>query len=232
MSEARKLQYGQRFGDDVARVAKASLSVASRASEAEVASARYSRWFHGEEAHPEPLATSQRKFRKITADMVASEVAAITKDNLSILGGDASDLFTSKLPTGHKLRRSIRSSILPQVPYLGSCKFGEVITDRSGDKFALTQMFITNFDAELDTARGANFYKPVNRDFDQMFFGVHVIVDREGNPLGFNTARGKEGIAFKTKDPAEALYHIASSSTGMTIEELRARMLAAKKLAK
>jgi hypothetical protein len=232
MSEALKLQYGPRFGDEVSKIAKSSLSVASRSTEGEVASARYTRWFHSEETHPEPLATSEHKFRPITAGMVASEIAAATKENLSILGEDASALFTPKLPAGHKLRKSIRSMILPNVPYLGSCKFGEVVTDRSGDKFALTQMFITNFDAELDTQKGASFYKPVNRDFSQMFFGVHVVVDREGNPLGFNLARGENGIAFKTKDVSEALYHIASASTGMSIEELQARMLAAKKSAK
>ncbi|CAN7628931.1 hypothetical protein [Rhizobium sp. LjRoot258] len=111
MTAVSKLQYGDRFGEEVIKIARGSLSVVSSSSEAEVASAKYSRWFNGEDATPEPMATSSRKFRKITANMAVSEVAAATKENLSILGDDASDLFTSKLPpdtrcAGRCVRRS------------------------------------------------------------------------------------------------------------------------------
>lgn len=228
MSTVSKLQYGSRFGEDVAKIAKAPLSVASSATEAMVASARYTRWFHGEDGQPEPLSTSSRKFRPLTPEMLAAEVAAVTKDNLAILGEDASDLFTARLPNGHRLRKAIRSSILPRIPYLGACKFGEILTDRSDDKLGVTQIFITNFDTELDTRDPANFYKPVSRDFDQMIFGLHMIVDRDGKPLGFNRERGRDGIAFKTKDITEALYQIASASTGLSIQELAARARNAK----
>jgi hypothetical protein len=223
MSTVSKLQYGSRFGEDVAKIAKSPLSVASSASEAMVATARYTRWFHGDDEQPEPLSTSIRKFRPLTPEMLAAEVAAVTKDNLAILGEDASELFTARLPVGHRLRKSVRSSILPRVPYLGACKFGEILTDRSDDKLGVTQIFITNFDTELDTRDPANFYKPISRDFDQVIFGVHMIVDREGRPLGFNMDRGRDGVAFRTKDITEALYQIASASTGLSIQELAAR---------
>ncbi|MEX2693955.1 hypothetical protein [Rhizobium mongolense] len=105
MSAVSKLQYGERFGEEVTKIARASLSVASTSSDAEVATTKYSRWFHGENAAPEPMATSRRKFKTITANMAAAEVAAATKENLSILGDDASDLFTSKLPAGTSCAR-------------------------------------------------------------------------------------------------------------------------------
>jgi len=231
MTAVSKLQYGDRFGEEVIKIARGSLSFVSSSSEAEVASAKYSRWFNGEDATPEPMATSSRKFRKITANMAVSEVAAATKENLSILGDDASDLFRSKLPAGHKMRRTVRPSLLHGIPYLGTCKFGEVVTERGQDKYAVTQMFIANFDGDLDTADGANFYKPASRDFGQMFYGVHILVDRFGNPLGFDRDRGENGIAFKTKDVTKALYSIASASTGLSIEALQKRA-AAKKTAR
>lgn len=230
MSTLQKLQYGERFGDDIRKVARAALTVASESSEAEVASARYARWFRGEGGETEPMATSARKFRKITPGMAIGEVVTATKENLSILGDDASSLFASKLPSDHRMRRVNRASVLHDVPHLGTCKFGEVITDRSRDAFAVTQIYIANFDGELDTAsRSGSIYKPKSRDFDQMFFGLNLIVDRDGNPLGFNQKLGKNGVAFQTRNVTEALYHIASASTGLTLEALQARALAARK---
>ncbi|MFA1672951.1 DUF6656 family protein [Rhizobium mongolense] len=228
MNAISKLQYGNRFGDDVTKIARMSLSVAASSSDAEIAQAKYSNWFHGEDSKSEPMATSSRKFRRITAEMAVAEVAAATKENLSILGDDASDLFTSKLPVGHKMRKAIRSSILQGIPYLGTCKFGEIITDRGQDKYGVTQIFIANFDGNLDTTEGANFYNPSSREFDQMFYGVHIIVDRFGNTLGFNRNRGNNGIAFKTKDITKALYSIASVSTGLSVEALQERALSPK----
>ncbi|MCJ9751408.1 hypothetical protein MOV61_11840 [Neorhizobium sp. BETTINA12A] len=215
------------------KIARSALSVASVSSEVEVASARYARWFSGETGEPEPMATSAKRFRRITADMAGAEVIAVTKENLSILGDDASGLFTSKLPTGHRMRKAIRSSVLPSVPHLGTCKFGEIVTGRSQDAFAVTQIFIANFDGDIDTtARGGNLYKPKSRDFDQMFFGLHIILDHDGNFLGFNQKLGDEGVAFKTKDITIALYNIASASTGLSMEALQARAAASKKAMK
>ncbi|CAN7624562.1 hypothetical protein [Neorhizobium tomejilense] len=233
MNPASKLQYGDRFGDEVKKIARSALSVASVSSEAEVASARYARWFSGETGEPEPMATSAKKFRLITANMAVADVIAATKENLFVLGDDASELFASKLPTGHRMRKAIRSSILPNVPYLGTCKFGEVVTGRGQDDLAVTQMFIANFEGDLDTtAGGVNLYKTRSRDFDQMFFGLHLILDRNGNFLSFNHELGDNGVAFKTKDITTALYNIASASTGLSMEALQARAAASKKAMK
>jgi hypothetical protein len=232
MNAISKLQYGNRFGEDVAKIAQTSLSVAASSSDAQVAQTKYSKWFNGDDVKPEPMATSSRKFRKITPEMAVAEVAAATKENLSILGDDAHDLFASKLPAGHKMRRAIRSSILPSIPYLGTCKFGEIVTDRGQDKYGVTQIFIANFEGSLDTADGANFCTPSSREFGQMFYGVHLIVDRFGNPLGFNRSRGNNGIAFQTKDISSALYSIASASTGLSMEELQARAAPARRASK
>lgn len=227
MNPASKLLYGERFGDDLKKIARSALSVASISSEAEVASARYARWFRGETGEPEPMATSAKKFRRITTDMAVAEVITATKENLSILGEDASDLFRSRLPARHQMRKAIRSAILPNVPHLGTCKFGEIVTGRSQDAFAVTQMFIANFDGDVDTTgRGANLYRPKSRDFDQMFFGLHLILDRDGNLLGFNQKLGDNGVAFKTRDITTALYNIASASTGLSMEALQARAAA------
>lgn len=230
MTTASNLQYGARFGEDVKKLAHSAHTAALSPSEAEALSARYTRWFSGETGEPEPMATAAKKFRKITANMGVSEVIAATKGNLSILGDDASDLFTSKLPAEHRLRKAIRSSVLPNAPFLGACKFGEIVTGRSSDVLAVTQIFIANFDGDLDTvAGGANLYRPHSREFDQMFFGLHLLLDREGNFLGFNQSQGDKGVAFKTKDIGTALYSIASASTGLSMDVLKARAAAARK---
>ncbi|MDP9592344.1 UNVERIFIED_ORG: hypothetical protein J2W19_004935 [Shinella zoogloeoides] len=61
----------------------------------------------------------------------------------------------------------------------------EIVTGRSEDHFAVTQIFIANLDGDLSTVAGANFCKPRSRDLDQMFFGLHLIMDRDRNALGF-----------------------------------------------
>lgn len=223
MSSGSKLHYGERFGEDVNKLARKALAPESGST----AAPKYTRWFHGESGEPEPMATSAKKFRKITADMAMAEIIAATRENLSILGDDAGNLFIPKLPAEHKLRRAIRSSVLQSAPHLGTCKFGEIVTDMDEKAIALTQIFIANFDGDLDVSQPGNIYRPKSRGFDQMFFGLHLIVDRSGNPLGFNRARGDNGIAFKTKDLTTALYNIASESTGLSIEALQERAAAA-----
>mgnify|MGYP000002200019 CR=1 FL=1 len=217
-----KLQYGNRFGSDIAKIARNSLSVASISSDSEVAAARYAKWFRDEDHQPEPSSTSRGKFRPILASMGAAEIAQATKENLAILGDDAHDLIASKLPAGNRMRKAIRSSIIPTVPHLGSCKFGEVVTAFNGEAYSVLQFFIANFDGELDTS-GGQFLRPRSKEFDQMFFGVNLLVDRNGNTIGFNRSQGSQGVAFKTKDVTKVLYNVASASTGLSIEELRAR---------
>ncbi|WP_087003252.1 hypothetical protein [Rhizobium sullae] len=169
-----KLQYGDRFGTGIANLARSSMAVAASSTEAEVAAARYAKWFNGDDHQPEPTSSSKGKFRQILPSMAATEIAEATKENLAVLGDDAYDLIASKLPSGNRMRKAIRSSILPSIPYLGSCKFGEVVTNFNGGTYSVLQFFIANFDGDLDTAAGASFYKPKSRDFDQMFFGVNI----------------------------------------------------------
>lgn len=213
--------YGSRFGGAVAEVARSSQNQIGKA-DAQGGAARYSRWFFSEDG-PEPLATASKNFKEIAPRMAAAEVAAATKDNMAILGNEACDLFMSRLPKDHKMRKAIRSSVLAQTPYLGSCKFGEVLAARNADTYSVMQIFIANFEGELNTTAGATFVVPTRLDYDQMFYGVHVIVDKIGNPIDFDRARGRNGIAFKTKDLTTALYSIASASTGLSLEALRAR---------
>lgn len=218
-----KLQYGDRFGDDVKKISRMAVPAPS-SSDAELPSAKYTRWFHGESVEPEPMATSSKKFRRLAADMALAEIIAVTKENLSILGDDANHLFASSLPTGHRMRKAIRASILPSVPHLGACKFGEVVTEHGPNAIAVTQLFIANFDGEINTAAGGtNLYKPRSQDFDQMFFGLHVLLDRNGNFLGFNQRLGENGLAFQTKNISTALYNVASTSTGLSLQALQER---------
>ncbi|MNL64306.1 hypothetical protein D3C87_1885070 [compost metagenome] len=54
-----------------------------------------------------------------------------------------------------------------------------------------------------------------------MFYGVHILVDRSGNCVDFDRSRGRDGIAFKTRDISLALTSVASASTGLSVAELR-----------
>jgi len=65
-----------------------------------------------------------------------------------------------------------------------------------------------------------------------MFFGLHLILDRDGNLLGFDKRLGDNGVAFKTKDITTALYNIASASTGLSMDALQARAAASRKTVK
>ena len=147
---ADRLSYGNRFGDDIVKLANASLSLASSASEAQIAAAKYARWFSDGAVQPEPLETSKARFRKILPTMDAIEIATATRDNLSVLGDDAHSLFSGRLPANNRMRRANRTSVLPTIPYLGSCKFGEVVVGQTAASYSVLQLFIANFDGEFD----------------------------------------------------------------------------------
>lgn len=225
MSPSLASGYGNRFGEQIARIAHGEVEETHDGEAHTNAMARYDRWFFGENSS-ELLLSASKKFRMIDQHMAAAEVEAATKENMAILGDEACDLFMSKLPKNHRLRKSVRSSVLSKVPYLGAAKFGEVVGARHGDTYSVTQMFIANFDGELDTSRGATYCVPLRLDFDQMYYGLHVLVDKFGSTLGFDHTRGRHGVAFKTKDMASALYSIASASTGLSRQALRARAAA------
>lgn len=220
MNVISKLQYGNRFGGDISRLAQ-EMAAATEAREA--MTARYTRWFYGTGTEDSADAVSSQRYRPVSTTMSAVEIASATKNNLTALGEDASDLFAARLPDGHRMRKAIRSSILPDMPFFGTCKFGEIINERNHDTLSVTQVFVANFHGEIDTLSHGSIYRPTHGGFDQMFFGVHIVVDRFGSTLGFDLDRGKSGLAFKTRNMREALYSIASVSTGLTREELEMR---------
>lgn len=220
MNVISRLQYGNRFCGNISRLAQ-EMAAANEAREG--MTARYTRWFSGEDAEAVDENLSTQRYRQITTDMSETEIASATKNNLTALGEDASELFSTRLPEDHRMRKAIRSTILPDMPFFGTCKFGEIISDRSHDTLSVTQIFVANFHGEIDTLSHGSNYRPSHGGFDQMFFGVHIVVDRFGSTLGFDLDRGKSGLAFKTRSIREALYSIASVSTGLTRQELERR---------
>lgn len=221
MTAISKLQYANRFGNEIARLAhETALAAAPSLSHLPP---RYSRWFHGADRDAGSSEEAGQRYRQLHADMTAMEIAVATRNNLTALGEDASDLIAHRLPDGHRMRKAIRSAVLPDAPFLGTCKFGEIIHERNAETLGVTQIFVANFHGEIDTERAGSIYRPSSPEFDQMFFGIHIIVDRFGSTLGFDYERGKKGLAFKTRDTAEALYSIASASTGLSREALLAR---------
>ncbi|MCX8999577.1 hypothetical protein NOF55_20945 [Rhizobiaceae bacterium BDR2-2] len=180
------------------------------------APSRYGHWFYGEKV-------AIRKLRQITDDMTAGEVADATRENLALIGEETCKRITAKLPSGHTLHKAVRAATLLSAPHLGACKFGEIITDYEHDRYDLVQVFLANFSGQLDTSDTTHFLKPLSRSYDQMFFGLHVQVDRAGNPLGFNRNLGVNGIAFQTRDLVKAFFHVAATSTGTPEDTLRAR---------
>lgn len=173
---------------------------------------RYGEWFYGEKS------AARKKLKPITNEMNDEEVAAATKENLALIGTETAQRIIAKLPKGHNLYQAVRTSTLKAAPHLGACKFGEIITDYDHEKYDLMQVFLANFSGHLDTSKTARFLTPMNRNYDQMFFGLHVQVDRAGNPLGFNQSLGSNGIAFQTKNLLSAFYHVAVASTGLPSE--------------
>lgn len=178
---------------------------------------KYTRWFQGD-------TKGLRQFKPITPDMSPTEVAAATKENLSIVGDVTMQRFSKNLPANNSLRKVNRSSVLRNAPHLGTCKFGEIVGEFNGDCYEVIQFFLANFDGTINTEGSGSFLTPTNHACDQMYFGVHIFVDRSGNPIGFNRERGENGIVFQTKHMTTAFYHIAAASTGITVEELQTRI--------
>jgi hypothetical protein len=193
------------------------------------APARYSRWFFGADGTSESQAIPGGGYRRDYSDMTAAEIAAATKDNLSILGQDANAIFLPRLPKGHRFRQSNRPSILAGMPHLGTCKFGEIITSQNPRTIAVTQVFVANFEGDIDTSNPLKLFRPSTAGFQQMFFGLHLLLDRQGNYLTIDRSRGSDGVAFRTKNISTALCNIASTSTGLPLNDLLARADAARK---
>lgn len=208
------LQYANRFGPGVVSLARKSMN-AARPRDNGLA-ARYTQWFHDEALVGQPQITAP-----VMSGQPLVQIAEATKENLLLLGEDTHSFIVERLPKGHRLRKAVRANIMAPAPHLGACKFGEIVEGWSGEYCSVIQVHVANFHGALDTAPDAEFFRFASLDFDQMYYGVHMLVDRSGNCVDYDRTRGREGIAFKTRDVALALTSIASASTGLSLAALR-----------
>ena len=187
--------------------------------------ARLDRWLGiSEEAPP--------RFVPITPDMVKTmkpeDILKLTMNNLALMGQSEVDMILKLLPDNHSLRRPKTFKPMPirKLPYLGACKMGEVIVKEQGGKYLVNQIYMANFEADIDTSGERDLFTGITREVSnkpRMFYGLNVVVDRMGQALGFDRNAGDGGLAFQTTDKAEAVWHIAAASTHQTVEQLRAR---------
>ncbi|MES5100599.1 hypothetical protein ABUK73_20415 [Agrobacterium sp. BA1120] len=222
MSTVSNLDYNARFGANVSNIAAQARVNAAAARDVPVGATKYSSWFFGEE-NQSGGRVSKPKIRPIDiARMAAEEIAGVTVSNLSILGDENWDLFTTRLPAGHKLKKHIHASLIAKnvAPWLGSCKIGEVWGERKAGISSVQQFFIGNFNAEINTSGKGDIYQIKSKDFSQVFFGLHMLIDDNKRFLGFDLSKGDDGICFHTDNAKEAYYGIASAALGLTIPQL------------
>lgn len=174
---------------------------------------RYLRWFLDD--RPTPLQPSRD-----AGGQNPEDVAVRTHQSLQRAGERVGQHMISRLPPGHKVRRALRSAVLAQHPQFGACKFGEVVTDKERGIHHATQMFFANFDGALNLSGTGDFLTPLREEEDRMFYGIHVLVDPNGNLLDFDRKRGRGGIAFRTRNADKALLSIAAIGTGLSLEVL------------
>jgi len=222
MSNATHLDYSKRFGSNVTDIATQARINAAAAREGGAGTTKYSRWFHGEENHSDGVASKPKLQAIDFARMAAEEIGNVTVSNLGILGDENWDLFTTKLPAGHKLKKHIHAALIARnvAPWLGSCKIGEVRGERKDSLTSVQQFFIGNFDAEINTSGKGDIYQIKSKDFSQVFFGMHMLIDDNKRFRGFDLSKGDDGIAFQTANTRDAYYGIASAALGMTIAQL------------
>ncbi len=186
---------------------------------------RLDRWLGEQENGP--------RFISLTPDLLkrmkAEEILKITMSNLAILGSEEARQIVSLLPKAHKLRvpKAMKPRALPTMPYLGACKIGEVIRGQDGDRFHVTQMFMSNFVSEISPAPNGDIFRNVKKEIGnttKMFYALDLICDNTGRALGFDRSTGKNGLSFQTQNKADAVWEIAAAATGQTVEALRAKL--------
>lgn len=172
------------------------------------------------------------RFVPITPELLKTmkpeDILKLTMSNLALMGQSEIDLILKLLPESHSLRRpkTFRPMPLRKMPYLGSCKVGEVIVREHNGKYLVNQIYMANFEADLDTSGQGDLFHGITREVcnkPRMYYGLNVVVDRVGQALGFDRTAGNDGIAFQTNDKAEAVWQIAAASTHQTVEQLRAK---------
>ncbi len=223
MTAASNLDYNKRFGANVTDIAAQARLRAAEAQETAVGATKYSKWFFGEDNQGGDR-VSKPKLRPIDiARMAAAEIGTITLSNLGILGDENFNMFAGKLPSNHKMKKHLHPSLITKdiAPWLGSCKLGEVWGGRNKDGLnQVQQFFIGNFDAEINTSGKGGVYQIRNKDFSQVFYSLHMLIDDNKAFRGFDRSLGSDGVAFQTGDMREAHYGIASAALGMTVEQL------------
>lgn len=223
MTAASNLDYNKRFGANVTDIAAQARLRAAEAQETTVGATKYSKWFFGEDNQGGDR-VSKPKLRPIDiARMAAAEIGTITLSNLGILGDENFNMFAGKLPSNHKMKKHLHPSLITKdiAPWLGSCKLGEVWGGRNKDGLnQVQQFFIGNFDAEINTSGKGGVYQIRNKDFSQVFYSLHMLIDDNKAFRGFDRSLGSDGVAFQTGDMREAHYGIASAALGMTVEQL------------
>ena len=81
---------------------------------------------------------------------------------------------------------------------------------------------MTNAYVSTDKQDGKNILKIEKNDVvTTMYYGLAQQFSRNGNYKGMMREHGDNGIMFITDCRREALYNIASLSTGRTIDQLR-----------
>jgi hypothetical protein len=235
MTSASNLDYSKRFGANVTDIAAQARLRAAEAQEKAVGATKYSKWFFGEDNQGGDRITKPQLRPIDIGRMAAAEIASITLSNLGILGDENYAMFAGKLPSNHKMKKHLHASLISKdvAPWLGSCKLGEVWGGRKDGLNQVQQFFIGNFDAEINTSGRGGVYQIKNKDFSQVFYSLHMLIDDNKAFRGFDRSMGSDGIAFQTGDMREAHYGIASAALGMTMDQLRelARRTAAQRQA-
>lgn len=191
------------------------LRAASGSRSVEIVQPRYVDWFEGERLPAPSIIRPQ--VEKVVDLNEATRV--LTKKLMEQTGLKAYSAVSTRMPAESRLRKAIEARALDN-PLHGVCRVGRVILGRNDDEFSAAEFYVTNFDAKLDT-NARSFYTPTNRK-GGMFFGVGVIIDKDGKPKRFDLAKGEDGMYFQTRDLGMAIYAIASISTGMSVDQLMA----------
>jgi hypothetical protein len=189
---------------------------------------KHTDWFTDGKGYGDAPAVAQNPQAKITPDMTPQEMAAATINIMTGMGAkgyDHFDKYMRKMVPTHRMKRSIKASVLSDRPYFGSCRIGKVPLKRNvtGEAVIVTELqyYIANFNTVISTAENSKLHTPKNNDFGRTFFGVVVDVNETtGNAIGFNKNYGSEGILYQTNDEKEALMFMTAFSSGKSPKEI------------
>lgn len=181
---------------------------------------KYSKWFRGEVGALPPPPEIERA--------ISARFAEKAKALLLDQGQKTHRAFSERLKVlRHWMMPSFAVSLIPGQLTHGTCRFGQVAVIE-GSTIEVSRFFVCNGLIEIDTDQRneREFLKLVDRSRrSETYFGLAQSLDRSGNYIGVNRDHGHGGVLFKTTDRGEALMHVASISTGKTLEEIRGMAL-------